>query len=92
MRITKEEMKYAGKLIDNRNWTDQELALLVQANKLVIAYLQERGPEWELAYKPLMHELRSLEGFAAKKEAINYCNDDENTTLYWEELEVEAAT
>ncbi len=47
----------------HEGWTDKELALIIRTNKLVIAYLESKGPEWELAVSPLMRELHTFKGF-----------------------------
>lgn len=67
MQVTEEEAKQAGELSGKYQWTDEELALMVKANKLIIAYLKGKGPEWQLALTPLREELRMYEGFVTTR-------------------------
>lgn len=64
MQITEAEMKLAGEIVNNYNWTDEKLALLIKATRLTIAFLESRGPSWTLATNHLRKELSTYEGFA----------------------------
>lgn len=79
MRITEEEFKRAGELEEGiavgvlkekYSHSNEELANIIKAKKLVLAYLEGRGARWHLAVVPLRHELYQLEGFvdARKRE------------------------
>lgn len=68
MRITEEEARLAGGLMDNMSWTDEELALVIKVNKLVIAYLEERGATWRLDMSYLRKELYEFEGFVLARQ------------------------
>lgn len=64
MRITEAEMRHAGELTQKcDSWTNKEIALVIKANKLVIAYLESKGIRWQLALTPLRSELESFQGF-----------------------------
>lgn len=67
MQITEEEAKIAGKLADNISWTDKELALVIKTTKLVIAYMEGRGPTWQRDTVWLYRELSSFNGFVATR-------------------------
>jgi len=72
MRISEEEFKRAGELEEGIavgvlkqkfGHSNEELANIIKAKKLVLAYLEGRGARWQLALTPLRHELYTLEGF-----------------------------
>lgn len=68
MRITEEEVRRAGRLMCRMSWTDEELALVIKVNKLVIAYLEERGATWRRDATELRRELYTFEGFALARQ------------------------
>ena len=64
MNITEKDARLAGELTKkHEGWTDKELRLIIRVEKLVIAFLGNRGPKWELATSPLRMELRQFKGF-----------------------------
>lgn len=68
MRITEEEARHAGELTQkHEGWTDKELALIIRTNKLMIAYLKGKGPEWHLALTPLFRELDTFKNFVSAR-------------------------
>lgn len=68
IQITEEEAKIAGELADNMSWTDKELALVIKAIKLIIAYMEGRGPTWKRDLVFLRRELDSFNSFVAARE------------------------
>lgn len=68
MQITEETARHAGELTQkHEGWTDKELALLIKVNKLVIIYLEGKGPRYELALTPLIMELNNFKGFVSAR-------------------------
>jgi len=68
VRITEEEARHAGELtrkIDR--WTDEDLALIIKTDKLVIAYLEGKGQGWQLALSPLWKELNVFKSFVVAR-------------------------
>lgn len=64
MRITEQEAKLAGFLTTKmEGWTDEDLDLIIKTDRMVIAYLQGKGPEWALALTPLYREIDTFQGF-----------------------------
>lgn len=68
MKITEQSMRKAALMAGQISWTDDELAKLITANKLVVAYLQQRGLWMDLATRPLKEELRVLERYMSARQ------------------------
>lgn len=60
----------AGELTKkHEGWTDKELRLIIRIEKIALAFLENKGPEWGLVTSPLGSELRTFKGFVeARKE------------------------
>lgn len=61
MHITEEDMRRAGRTFKKCAYDDEELALMIKAHKLTVAFLEGLGQGWELALSPLRRELETLE-------------------------------
>lgn len=67
MQITIEKAKHAGEISRKFAWTDEELAMVISATELTVAFLEGKGKEWSLAIIPLERELESLRGFVRSR-------------------------
>ena len=61
--MTENEMRAAGQMMDQMSSTDTQLELMIQSTALVLAYLEGRGPEWDLALHPLRLDLERLQNY-----------------------------
>lgn len=70
MQITSESAGHAGELVRGYiSWTDEELILIIKTQEIVLAYIEGRGPTWELAATPLRTDLETSKNFmSARKE------------------------
>lgn len=67
-RITKEEALRAGELVRRHiSWTNKELDLVIKTQEIVLAYIEGRGPTWELAAIPLRTELETFKNFMSSR-------------------------
>jgi len=69
MEMTVKNIKFAGVLSQQSAWTDNELALIISATELTVAFLEGKGPGWALALSPLRQELEQLQRFAEIRKA-----------------------
>lgn len=60
MKITAEEARHAGEISRCFAWTDTELALVMSATELTVAFLEGKGQKWYLAFVSLRGELEQL--------------------------------
>ena len=59
--MTADDMRHAGAMASRLQYDDEGLALIVEANKLALAYLVGRGSGWELATFPLKKDQEMFE-------------------------------
>jgi len=61
--ITEKDAKKAGELTNELQWTDDELKQVIKFIRIVVAFLEGKGPRWSLATSPLRKELEIFKGF-----------------------------
>jgi hypothetical protein len=64
MKINRAEAMLAGELTNQVEWTDDELKKIIVFERLVVAFLEGKGPKWHLAKAPLRMELNQFQSFA----------------------------
>lgn len=64
MKITFKSAEHAGELVRRHiSWTNEELTLIIETQEIVLAYIEGKGPTWELAAIPLRTELETFKSF-----------------------------
>lgn len=71
MRITEKDMRRAGEIDRKGEWNDEELCLMIEAGKLVLAYLEGMGETWALAASPIRRSVDQYERFADSRRRGN---------------------
>lgn len=69
MEMTVENIRRAGEMSRQFAWTDSELALVISATELTVAFLEGKGSDWALALSPLRRELEQLQRYAEHRKA-----------------------
>lgn len=64
MNITEDEFRRAGEIAKQMSWNDEELRLLIKVHKLLVAFLEGKGPAIHLMLVPLRMDLNEFEDFA----------------------------
>ncbi len=63
MKITVDQARRAGEMSKQFSWTDKELATVLHATELTVAFFEGKGEDWHLVLRPLWQELSQLRGF-----------------------------